>query len=394
MGKQVTLSLILLLGGIMLITMPLQAQVKTVEAKGIGVLREDALQDALRNAVGQAAGVSMASQTVVENFMVLKDAIATNTKGYISEYDVVDETRTGSGYEVTVKAAVSLEPLEADAGLLARQIGGIRFLVMYDKRRTGEKEAGNFDFAVNTVNNYLATRQYRYIDKSRFDRLQEEAFLMMKETDTTEMSFVQKLGLMSGAQFIILVDDITAEERSEHFDTRKSSRVRIRIKAYDNCTAEGLGTAILESDWLPGSLAHDLNPAITQAVENNIHKLMALFNAYIGSWINNGTPYELRFYQVGTFRDFRDLRNKIKESSGFGGQMEITSMHNYTRLNATFKALPDDVAFDILDYADAIPGFSGKRMDVLLIYGRQISFAPRDVVVPEIEEGRKLQKDN
>lgn len=370
-------------------------QVKVVDAKGLGVGREDAIQDALRNAVGQAAGVSVASQTVVENFMVLKDAIATNSKGYVTGYDVTDETKTSVGYEVTVRASVSLSPIEADAGLLAKQIGGLRFLVMFDKRKTPEAERESFDFAVNEVNNYLASKQYRYIEKERFDRLQEEAFILMQETDTSEMSFVQKLGLMAGAQFVILIDRIYTEEKSENFDTRKSSRIRINIKAYDNCTAEGLGTATLESDWVPGSASGTgIQTGIGQAVEKDIKKLMALFNSYIGSWINNGAPYELRFYQVGTFRDFRDLRNSIRESPDFGGQMEITSLNNYTRLNATFKSLPDDVAFNILDFADAIPGFKEKMLDVLLIYGRQISFAPRDVVVPEIEENKNLIDSN
>ncbi|MBN1339562.1 MAG: hypothetical protein JXA03_09570 [Bacteroidales bacterium] len=369
------------------------AQVKVVDAKGLGINREDAIQDALRNAVGQAAGVSVASQTVVENFMVLKDAIATNSKGYVAEYDIVDETKITDGYEVTVRASVSLSPLEADAGLLARQIGGLRFLVMYDKRNSPGQKTEELDFAVDAVNNYLASKQYRYIEKSRFDRLREEAFLMMKETDTAEMTFVQKLGIMSGAQFIILIDKIQAEERSENFDTRKSSRVRMQIKAFDNCTAEGLGTAVLESEWVPGS-ASDLTTGITRAVHKDIGKLMSLFNSYIGSWINNGTPYELRFYQVGTFRDFRDLRNSIKESPDFGGQIEITGLNNFTRLNATFRSVPDDVAFNILDYADAIPGFKEKTLDVLLIYGRQISFAPRNVVVPEIEENKKLIDKN
>ena len=377
----------------MILSPPAMGQVKVVDSKGIGIAREDALQDALRNAVGQAAGVTVASQTVVENFLILKDAIATNSKGYITGYEITGETKTTDGYEVYVTASVSLEPLEADAGLLARQIGGLRFLVMFNKKKIGREMADEMEFAVNAINNYLASEHYRYIEKSRLDRLQEEAFLIMEDTDTSEMSFIQKLGIMSGAQFIILIDDIMAEEKSENFDTRKSTRVRVQVKAYDNCTAEGLGTAVLESDWVPGSTT-DLSKGISGAVENDIGDLMALFNSYIGSWINNGTPYELRFYQVGTFRDFRDLRNSIRESPDFGGQMEITSLNNYTKLNATFKSLPDDVAFDILDYADAIPGFADKTLDVLFIYGRQISFAPRDVVVPEIEKNIELIDEN
>jgi len=367
------------------------AQEKKVEAKGIGITRDDALQDALRNAVGQAVGVTIASSTEVENFMIVKDAIASNTKGYISSYELASETKLQDGYELTVLANVSLSPLKADAALLAKQIGGVRFLVMYDKRKVNEDERDLFEYAVDRTNAFLSQRNYRYIEKSRFERLQEEAFKIMEDNDTSTMSFVQKLGFMSGAQFIILIDDIHVSERSEHFDTRTAAQAVVEAKVYDNCTAEGLGTVMLESDWNSASAGESATLAgIDQAIDNGFSEVMGTFNSYIGNWVNNGTPYELRFYQIGTFRDFRDLRNKIKEGSDYGGQFQITSVKDYTTVNATFTSLPDDVAFEILDYADAIPGFNEKELDVMMIYGRQISFAPRNVIIPEIEKAKEF----
>jgi hypothetical protein len=368
-------------------------QDKVVEAKGIGVKRDDALQDALRNAIGQAIGVSLASESQVENFMIIRDAISTNTRGYITSYDVVSETKLQSGYEVVVNARVSLSPLKADAQLLARQIGGVRFLVMYDKRSVNPVSIPNLDYTVNRINSYLSEKNYRYIERSRFERLQEEAFRIMQDTDTSTMSFVQKLGIMSGAQFIILIENIHVNQRLEQFDTRTAAQVVIEAKVYDNCTAEGLGTVMLESGWKSGGGSGSPTfSGIDEAIQNGFHKVMSTFNAYIGDWVNNGTPYELRFYQIGTFRDFRDLRNKIRESRDFGGQLEITSVSNYTRLNVTFKSLPDDVAFDIMDYADVIPAFKDKMLDVLMIYGRQISFAPRNSIIPEVEKMKEYSK--
>jgi hypothetical protein len=368
------------------LTLVTLSQEKAVDAKGMGVNREDALQDALRNAIGQAVGVSIASESEVENFIMVKDAISTNTRGYISGYDILSETKLQNGYEIIVNARVSLAPLKADAQLLARQIGGVRFLVMYDKRMVEPESIPNLDYTVNRINNFLSEKNYRYIEKSRFERLQEEAFMIMKDTDTSTMNFVQKLGIMSGAQFIILIDNIHINTRLENFDTRSSAQVVIQAKVYDNCTAEGLGTVMLESGWKSsGGSTSPTYAGIDEAIQNGFQKVMSTFNSYVGDWVNNGTPYELRFYQIGTFRDFRDLRTRIRESSDFGGQLEITSVNDYTRLNVTFKSLPDDVAFDILDYADAIPAFKDKMLDVLMIYGRQISFSPRSVIIPELE---------
>lgn len=364
-----------------------QTNISEVEAKGIGTNKNDALQDALRNAIGQAAGVALASETKVENFMVIKDAIATNTKGYITSYEVIKETQLASSYEVIVKAKVSLDPMKADAKLLMKQIGGVRFLVMYDARKINKSEIEKYDFAVNKINSILSEHGYRYIEKSRFDELVKESGNIMQDTDTGgALTYVQQLGMKAGAEFIILIGGIKSENRSENFDTKTSSKMLLEIKAYDNCTAEGLGTLSLESPWNTSIDAKGgETKGIEQAVTNGVQKLLNIFTSYIGDWVNNGTPFELRFYQMGTFRDFRDLRTKIKEDPNFGGQMSITSFNNLTKLNCTFKNLPDDVAFNILDYSDAIPGLKNKSIDVLLIFGRQINFAPRNVVIPELQ---------
>lgn len=365
-----------------------QTNISEVEAKGIGTNKNDALQDALRNAIGQAAGVSLASETKVENFMVVKDAISTNTKGYITSYQVLKETPLASSYEVIVKAKVSLDPMKADAKLLMKQIGGVRFLVMYDNRKINKNETPNYDFAVNKINSYLSERGYRYIEKSRFDELVKESGNIMQDTDTGgALTYVQQLGMKAGAEFIILVSGIKKESRSENFDTRTSTKVIIDIKAFDNCTAEGLGTITLESPWntTVDTQSGEIK-GIEQAITNNgVQRLLNIFTQYIGDWVNNGIPYELRFYQMGTFRDFKDLRTKIKDDPNFGGQINITSFNNLTKLNCTFKNLPDDVAYNILDYSDEIPGFKSKNIDVLLIFGRQINFAPRNVVIPELK---------
>lgn len=367
----------------------------TVEVKGVGLTREDALQDALRTAVGQAVGVAVSSQTQVENYMVLSDAISTKTEGYIASYSIVKETPMKDRFEITVKAVVSMAPLKADVNLMAKTIGGIRFLVMFDPRKVKSEDIEVYNFAVERINEALSNRKYRYIEKNRFDELNKEAQRIFQESkDASEETYVQQLGFKADAQFIIKISNISISERSEAFDTRTASKVTIELKAYDNCTAEGLGTVILESDWSSGKDAKTTkNSGVTSAITTNIDKLFKVFNTYIGDWVNNGTPYELRFYASGTYRDFRDLRTKLKSDNNFGGQMEIVSFDNYSKLNCTFRKKPDELADKILDYADQIPFFASKEMDVRLIYGRQISFAPRKEKVPELDNINNQQTE-
>lgn len=364
-------------------------QNQEVKVKGFGTTKGEALQDAMRNAVTEVVGASLRSETQVENFAVIRDAIFTRTQGYVSNYTITKETKGKDGiFKVDMLARVSLDPLRADIQLLAQAIGGVRFLVMYDARSVPEEARDLYDFAVERINEALAQKRYRYIEKKRFDVLRDEAYMLMKDLPigaNTEESFVQQLGLRADAEFIINIRKISLASRSESFDTRVGTKVTIEARAYDNCTGEGLGTIYMESDWVSG---RDLESAtmgtVGQTVASQTHRLLLLFNQYIGDWVNNGTPYELRFYGVGGFRDFRDLRNKLRDDGQFGGQLQMTAVHNYTRLNTSFRNQPDELAYKILDYADEIPALREKVLDVKLIYGRQINFAPQSMIVPEL----------
>lgn len=389
MKKVISVQLLLLVA-ILSITSVFAQESITVDTKGVGLKREDALQDALRNAVSQAIGVSLVSESRVENFVLIEDAIQTRTQGYIERYNVTKEVPFPDRYEISIKATVGLAPLRADIQTLSRSVGGIRFLTMYDPRTPKEDEATQYDFAVERVNEYLANKKYRYIEKRRFDQLRQEALAIFRDGGNEE-SFVQRLGFTSDAQFIILIKRISVQTRSEAFDTRTSSKVLIEAAAYDNCTAEGLGTVVLESDW-KGSRdkSAGVMQGIQEAIQENMYKLMYVFNSYVGEWINNGTPFELRFYSVGGFRDFRELRTKLTSKPEFGGQMEIVSVDNYTKLICTFKKRPDMLADAVLDLADQVPNLKEKVLDVKFIYGRQISFAPQNVTVPELQVVRPM----
>jgi hypothetical protein len=264
----------------------------------------------------------------------------------------------------------------------------VRFMVVYDPRNIPAEQLPQYDLAVDKMNEYLSSKTYRYIERQRFESLRTEAIRML-EADKSEISYVQQLGLLSGAQFIINLSNLAIDSRSEQFDTRTSSRVSMQAKAYDNCTAEGLGTLVFESGRSSGANASNtIREGVAEAVSKNADQLLGRFISYIGEWVNNGTPYELRFYNAGTYRDFKDLKTKMKELPQFGGDMEIISVENYTRLNCTFKNKPDELADNLLDIADQIPGLKEKVLDVKLIYGRQINFAPRGVKVPELEQAK------
>ncbi len=350
-----------------------------VEAKGSGLTRQDALQDALRNAISQAVGVSLKSETRVENFMIISDAIASNTSGYIKQYNIIKETPFPGRFDITVRAEVTTNSLEADFKLLSRSIGGVRFLVIVDPQVKDATEKSNLALVVERINQFLSQKNYRYVDQIRLKTLEKERANLLQSLNN-EVNYAQQLAVLTNAQFVILVNQFTSNRVLGAFDIPQGQSVTFNARAFDNCTAEGLGNITLTGQ----DSNNNLTVAINEAVQTNFNQLIGIFTGYISSWVNNGTPFEIRFYNSGTFRDLRTLRNKLKADKNFGGDFEIVSANNYTKLLCTFRDRADELADKILDYADEIPTLQKQLLDVKMIYGRQISFAPQAFVVPNL----------
>ena len=91
-----------------------------VKVKGYGAIidgdrimaKELALKDAYANAIAQGCGIKLVRETQVENYQLVRDEILTESVGYVTSYEIVDENPDSElGYEVTVDASVSQQPI-------------------------------------------------------------------------------------------------------------------------------------------------------------------------------------------------------------------------------------------------------------------------------------------
>lgn len=84
---------------------------KNVTVTGQGATAVEAENDALRMAVENTIGVLVDSQTLVQNSVVIQDQIYTNSRGFITNYDVTSRRQTSSGsWQVTINAVVDDNP--------------------------------------------------------------------------------------------------------------------------------------------------------------------------------------------------------------------------------------------------------------------------------------------
>lgn len=360
-----------------------------VTVKGNGTSREAAIDDARRAAIAQVCGMVVEASTQMENFVVVKDAVSTNTRGYITDFKIISEGVVAGIHSVSADVAVSNSPVKQDALTISQMIGGIRFMVIYDSRKVGMDKIPDFEWAYNRINEKFSEGNIRYVEAERFRALREESYKILGK-DTSESSYVQKLGLFADAEFLVNIRSMRVVLEEKAIGT--SARVTLEAVTYDNCTAEGLGSVVLEGDAkMSKDPAEAIRQSITSAIQNGYPRLMMFFNKKIGTWIN-GSPFELRFYGFDSPRALRSLFTQLQNDKRFGGQLNPVQTGGFVKVSMTFKAKSLDMYNAVLDLADADAKLKPLELDTKLQYGRQISFAPTKIKVPEVEVVNKVRE--
>lgn len=118
--------------------------VSTVVAEGSGLSADEALKDALRNAVSQVVGTYLDANTLVENDRLISDRVLTYSNGFIRSYRVVDESHRNGLIRRKISAVVEREPLLRrlrETKLVGQEIDGRSLVAETLIRREAEQSA-------------------------------------------------------------------------------------------------------------------------------------------------------------------------------------------------------------------------------------------------------------
>lgn len=118
----------------------------TIHQGAIDVARDKAIENALRNAVEEKAGVLIKSYTEVENFTVTMDQILSESKGFVNNYRIISEGKENDTYKVLIEAEIGAgklkERMDAIALVLARKSKPrLMVIINGDAQKAGTVEA-------------------------------------------------------------------------------------------------------------------------------------------------------------------------------------------------------------------------------------------------------------
>ena len=151
---------------------------KEVTVKGYSAITDDipkaeneALMDAHNKAIAQGLGVKVYGKTVV------KQVVMTERKGYIKSFEILDRNPESElGYEVTVKAVVSNEPISEldDLKFTINLMGNPRLMVYVDSK---DADTGVIE---GYVTGPLNKAGYRLVDRRQMEKIIERDFEQKK----------------------------------------------------------------------------------------------------------------------------------------------------------------------------------------------------------------------
>ncbi|WP_372882260.1 hypothetical protein [Psychromonas sp.] len=179
-------------------------EAKSVESKGLASMklgeaksREQALQDAIRNAVQQAQGVMLQGKSGTFND-ALAMALSTKTEGYVSSYEILDEDIERGNYYVIMMAEVDSAKLLNDVNFYLNVFSQPVFTVKSDNSKKSDwiiDELERLGFAINdgasdaTHTFYLKQTQHKVEDHKGAAGVETSLSINLKDNASGDILF-------------------------------------------------------------------------------------------------------------------------------------------------------------------------------------------------------------
>ena len=310
---------------------------RTVAAEGVAVIqqgkldiaRDQALEDAQKRAVEQAIGILINSQTQVENYQLISDKILSQTKGYITRYNVSGESVDSGLLRVRINAEVSLGKLTDDLsgiGILLGQMHKPRTMIMIAEQNIGhewyawwwgygshrEHEQTEMGVVENTFMDAFTQKGFEFIDHAAAAK-EIKVTPAFKVQDLNAQQ-AQTLGNQADAE-VVIVGKALAKLYGDIGGGMKSVQADLSVKAIRTDTGQVIAAATTHAAAVhitPETAGIDaLKKASQSAADQMMEKILAVYAKEAGGTKSvNITISGLDKTQFVKFKDV--LRNQVR----------------------------------------------------------------------------------
>ncbi len=135
--------------------------IATIHNNFVDIARDKALENAQRNAIEKAMGVMISSSSEVENYQLKIDRILSESRGFISRYNIISEKRDGDAYHVVIEAEVVVDRLKdrlMAVNLIMARMSKPRIMILFSDR--AQKDS----VAEAAMTSHLLSRGFKLVD--------------------------------------------------------------------------------------------------------------------------------------------------------------------------------------------------------------------------------------
>ena len=256
-----------------------KAASKTVEVKGLAHIENNNLADAkeralnrgLRRAVEQVVGTYIDAETKVKNGQLITDEIIKDSRGYVKDYQILQEQTIDGNYQVQLRVEVGTEDLMNDLEALKMNIkrsGNPRVMILVSQ----VKEGHYVNLSPQVVGNKLMTEfidaGYHVLDKEQIKKAinneQRQAII------GGDYDLASKLGTKLQVDLIIIGDARASHvDLSDVYDGNlddfESYSSNINAKIVNTNTAEVITTANADANGAGANKESAARKALTKA---------------------------------------------------------------------------------------------------------------------------------
>lgn len=352
----------------------------------LGRAEDEALNDAKRNAVEQAIGVFVKSETLGEDYQVVKETILTKSEGYITTWSKVEGSRKVETIEgnqllkIKVSAKVGLTSLIdalSDIEEVYNAIQRPRIMVLVAETNLG-KPTGDMPASSAAIIRTLQDRKFDVVDPTVVEQLKrkESVKAIMERGDVKAASL---LAMDQGAEILVLGNaksTITKAPYDLNEDVKTcSATLNARIVYADtgeilftSKPTEGRG-ASFNSNEEAGVKA--LDDAGSRLITGDSQRFTSQVIARWAKEVQNGRVLRLATSDI-SYEEFNALKKAIREFRGHVDFVRENYESHKGTLDVRTKLSPDEFRERLMDIK-----VGRKSLDVDRTFGSVTSLSFR-----------------
>ena len=329
--------------------------------------KKAAFLDAKKNAVEQV-GMQVFSETVVENFTLVKDRIITRVDAYVRSYRTLEERQDGTAYIVKLQAEVSRGNLIDDATLLYHDMDKPRIIVIITEIQNNKIIPSRH--IEDLVNEFFLAKGFSLVDRETArTNIRNDELRLVSEGDAKTAA---KIGRRSGAEVVVVGSALLGQAESVR-GILYASKATVSLRAIRSDNASLSAATVTTENSIDGIADAAQRKAVDSAGRNATKDL---FWKIVKKWNEEKTAgAEIEIVVTGV--QFSQLKKVIYALKTVAGMKEVTQ-RSFDSPTAVLTALFEGDANRLADILSDVT-VADAAMDVQSVSAGKISLRLRGI---------------